>query len=216
MRTALVAVIVFIRHGQTTTNALGLLVGRGDPALTVLGERQARSLGDALESVHEVWTSPLSRARRTAELAWPHLTPFVREEFIEVDYGRWDGRPVSDVTGEKWRALEEQHDLAFDEGESLADVDRRVHGALDEVLGDDASYLHRAHEHLAIVSHVSPIKSALTWALGVAGSVAWRTRLDNASMTMISVRAGTPSLVHFNLVPRWGEDDEKQRSPSAP
>ncbi|HQU00668.1 MAG TPA: histidine phosphatase family protein, partial [Acidimicrobiales bacterium] len=114
--------IIFVRHGQTTTNAAGLLVGRADPALTELGERQARSLGFALDSVHEVWTSPLSRARRTAELAWPRLTPIVHEEFIEVDYGRWDGRPVGEVTAEQWRALEANHDLAFGGGESLADV----------------------------------------------------------------------------------------------
>lgn len=207
MWTTLVAVIVFVRHGQTTTNASGLLVGRGDPTLTALGERQARSLGFALESVHEVWTSPLVRARRTAELAWPRLKPIVREEFVEVDYGRWEGRPVNEVTSEQWRALEEHHDLAFEEGESLADVDRRVHGALEELLCDDASYLHRAHEHLAIVSHVSPIKSALTWALGVAGSVAWRTRLHNGSFTTIASRGPTPTLVHFNVVPPLINED---------
>lgn len=207
MWTAFVAVIIFVRHGQTTTNAEGLLVGRGDPALTALGERQARSLGFALGSVHEVWTSPLSRARRTAELAWPALTPNVHEEFIEVDYGRWDGRPVDEVTSEQWRALEQHHDLAFDGGESLADVDRRVHAALDELLDDDASYLHRTHEHLAIVSHVSPIKSAVTWALGVAGSAAWRTRLNNGSFTTMVVRARRPTLVHFNVVPTLLRED---------
>ncbi|OYV64798.1 MAG: hypothetical protein B7X07_05370 [Actinobacteria bacterium 21-64-8] len=207
MWTALVAVIIFVRHGQTTTNAAGLLVGRADPALTELGERQARSLGFALDSVHEVWTSPLSRARRTAELAWPRLTPIVHEEFIEVDYGRWDGRPVGEVTAEQWRALEANHDLAFRGGESLADVDRRVHDALDELLGDDASYLHRAHEHLAIVSHVSPIKSALTWALGVAGSAAWRTRLHNGSFTTVAARDHKPTLVHFNVVPPLRSED---------
>lgn len=207
MRSALVAVIVFVRHGQTTTNSLGLLVGRSDPDLTALGERQACSLGVALASVHEVWTSPLLRARRTAQLAWPRLTPIVHEEFIEVDYGRWDGRSVDEVTSEQWRAFEQHHDLAFEHGESLADVDRRVHGALDKLLGDDSSYLHRAHEHLAIVSHVSPIKSALTWALGVAGSASWRTRLNNGSFTTLAARGGTPTLVHFNVVPPLVSDD---------
>ncbi len=200
--------IVLVRHGQTTTNALGLLVGRSDPALTAVGERQARSLGLALESVREVWTSPLWRARRTAELAWPEFTPLVREEFIEVDYGRWDGRPVTEVASEQWRVLEEHHDRAFEGGESLADVDRRVHRALDELLGDEASYLHRAHEHLVIVSHVSPIKSALTWALGVAGSVSWRTRLNNGSFTTIAARDRRPMLVHFNVVPPLVSEDQ--------
>lgn len=201
VRKTLVAVIIFVRHGQTTTNALSLLVGRSNPPLTALGETQARSLAPALGSVREVWTSPLTRARRTAELAFPHLVASVREEFIEVDYGHWEGRPVRDVTPEQWRALEEDHDVPFEGGESLREVDHRVHHALDELLANATSFLHRAHDDLAIVSHVSPIKSALTWALGVDGSVAWRTRLSNGSFTTIGVRGEAPTLVHFNVVP---------------
>ena len=208
--------IIFIRHGQTTSNARRLLVGRSDPDLTELGENQARSLRRALGGVVEVWTSPLVRARRTAELALPHLAAEVKDAFIEIDYGRWEGRSVEDVGVEEWRALRQDHDAAFEAGESLAVVDRRVHAVLDDLLADPTSYLHHPSEHLAIVSHVTPIKSAATWALGVAGSAAWRTRLDNGSLTMIAARDNTPSLVHFNFVPRWGEDDERQRSPSAP
>jgi hypothetical protein len=31
--------------------------------------------------------------------------------------------------------------------------------------------------------------------------VAWRTRLDNGSITTITIRQSTPALVHFNMVP---------------
>ena len=71
MRSSLVAVIILIRHGQTTTNAQNLLVGRSDPSLTELGERQARALEPYLAGVKEVWVSPLGRARATAALALP-------------------------------------------------------------------------------------------------------------------------------------------------
>ncbi len=193
--------IIFIRHGQTTTNAQRLLVGRSDPELTELGERQARALRRLVEGVEEVWTSPLRRARDTARLALPHLDALVRPEFIEVDYGYLDGQPVSVVSEDQWRAFESDHDLALGDGESLESVDRRVHAVLNELLADQTSLLHDHHRHLAIVSHVSPIKSATVWALGVPGSVAWRTRLDNGSITTIAMRQSTPSLVHFNLVP---------------
>ena len=193
--------IILIRHGQTTTNAKNLLVGRSDPELTELGERQARALRRLVENVEEVWTSPLRRARNTAGLALPHLEPVVKEEFIEVDYGYLDGQPLSVVSVDQWRAFEHDHDLALGDGESLESVDRRVHAALDELLADESSLLHDHHRHLAIVSHVSPIKSAMVWALGVPGSVAWRTRLDNGSITTIGVRQSSPNLVHFNLVP---------------
>jgi probable phosphoglycerate mutase len=199
--TDLVAVIVLVRHGQTTTNAEGLLVGRSDPHLTELGERQARALAPYLEGVEAVWTSPLARARETAALALPGLHARVEDAFIEVDYGDLDGQPVATLTGEHWRAFEHGHELAFGGGESLAEVDQRVHGALDALLADASSLLHQPRRHLAIVSHVSPIKSATVWALGADPSTAWRTRLDNGSITTIGVRGTTPQLVRFNLVP---------------
>ena len=125
----------------------------------------------------------------------------VKETFIEVDYGDLEGEPISVVSAEQWEAFESDHELALGHGESLASVDARVHAELDKLLADTESLLYEAHKHLAIVSHVSPIKSATVWALGVSGSVAWRTRLDNGSITTIGARRGAPMLVHFNVVP---------------
>jgi broad specificity phosphatase PhoE len=196
-----VAVIIFIRHGQTTSNAARLLVGQSNPALTDLGERQARSLRPLLREVAEVWTSPLVRARTTASLCVPEIEAIVKESFIEVDYGSLDGQPISVVTVQEWRAFEHDHTTAFGEGESLASVDQRVHAELDALLADPTSLLHSSNAHLAIVSHMSPIKSAVTWALGVSGSVAWRMNLTNASITTIATRSSTPMLVNYNVVP---------------
>jgi broad specificity phosphatase PhoE len=194
-------VIILIRHGQTTTNAQGLLVGRSDPALTDLGARQARALVPLLAGVSVVWSSPLGRARETAHLALPHLQAIVKDSFIEVDYGDLEGQPLSAVSAEQWKSFEADHELALGNGESMASVDARVHAELEALLADPSSLLYQAHEHLAIVSHVSPIKSATVWALGVPGAVAWRTRLDNGSITTIATRRSAPLLVHFNMVP---------------
>jgi broad specificity phosphatase PhoE len=194
-------VIILIRHGQTTTNAQRLLVGRSDPELTELGARQAQALRPLLENVRIVWTSPLKRARATAALALPHLEPVTMESFIEVDYGTLDGQPLNVVSYEQWREFEHDHTLAFGGGESLASLDQRVHGELDGLLADETGLLHSHHEHLAIVSHMSPIKSAMVWALGVPGSVAWRMHLNNGSATTITTRQSTPALLHYNVVP---------------
>ena len=193
--------IILIRHGQTTSNAARLLVGQSDPALTELGERQARALRPYLESVVEVWTSPLQRARATAALAMPDQSAKIMEPFIEVDYGSLDGQPLNLVSEEQWRAFEHDHNTAFGDGESLASVDQRVHLTLNALLADQSSLMHDATSHLAIVSHMSPIKSAMTWALGVSGSVAWRMNLSNGSMTTIGSRMWTPSLLNYNVVP---------------
>lgn len=193
--------IILIRHGQTTSNARNLLVGRGDPELTELGRRQAAALQSMLGDVAEVWTSPLQRARDTAALAIPHVDAVVNDNFIEVDYGTLDGEPLEVISPEQWRSFERDHALTFGGGESLADVDTRVHAQLDRLLGDDSSLLYSRDRHLAIVSHVSPIKSAMVWALGVATSTVWRMQLSNGSITTITTRMRTPTLLHYNVVP---------------
>jgi probable phosphoglycerate mutase len=193
-------VIILVRHGQTTTNEQGLLVGRSDPHLTELGQRQARALAPWLAGVEQLWVSPLTRARDTASIALPGHEQVVKESFIEVDYGDLDGTSLSEITAEHWRTFHE-HEHAFGGGESLADVDKRVHADLDSLLDDDSSLLHSPTSHLAIVSHVSPIKSAVTWALGVPGSTSWRMRLENGSMTVIGARGGAPQLIRYNVVP---------------
>ena len=82
----LVAVIILIRHGQTTSNAARLLVGQSDPALTELGERQARALRPYLRDVREVWTSPLRRARAHRRARAARISrAIVKETFIEVE-----------------------------------------------------------------------------------------------------------------------------------
>ncbi len=196
--------IILVRHGQTTSNAAKILVGRSDPELTELGTSQALALRPYLTGVEQVWTSPLQRARATAALAVPDIEPTVNAAFIEVDYGVLDGRPISEVTGEQWRAFESDHRVALGDGESLAAVDQRVQAQLDALLGDPSSLLHEHERHLAIFSHVSPIKSAMTWALGIPGTVAWRMRLDNGSITTITMRQSLPALVHFNMLPLLG------------
>jgi broad specificity phosphatase PhoE len=194
-------VIALVRHGQSTTNAQGLLVGRSDPHLTELGERQARALAPWLSDVREVWVSPLARARETAALAMPGRSVVVKHTFIELDYGTLEGRSAATMAEEGWRSLRFTHDAPFGDGESLAAVDERVRGELDVLFEDESSLLHSSSEHLAIVSHVSPIKSAVAWALGVPGSIAWRMRLENGSLTMVGARGQTPQLVRYNLVP---------------
>lgn len=195
------SVIHLLRHGQSESNAKGLLVGRSDPPLTDRGRAQAKRLREILAGAEEVWSSPLSRARETARLAVPDLEARVEESFIEVDYGSLDGLPLDRVSEDEWRAFETDHSVSFGGGESLALVDERVQRVLDALLVDEESLLHSPDRHLVIVSHLSPVKSAVAWALGVPGSVAWRTRIDNASVTTLGVRRGSPHLVAMNVVP---------------
>jgi broad specificity phosphatase PhoE len=185
-------VLVLIRHGQTAANAEGLFLGREDPPLTELGWRQA----DALRSVASVRdatrvvTSPLRRARDTAGRLGPPVT--VDERWIEMDYGDYEGMSGRDVPAEVSAAW--QSDLAWAPpgGESLLAVSKRVREACEE-LADEA-----ATSDLIVVSHVSPIKAAVAWALGVGEETAWRMFLGVASVCRIGFGPRGPVLSSFN------------------
>lgn len=191
--------IFLVRHGQTTSNAARLLVGRSDPALTALGERQAIALRPMLTNIREVWSSPLQRAIVTAGLAIPDIEPVLKDSFIELDYGSYDGQDIGAMNTAAWRDIMADHAAPFGGGESLLSLDQRVHGELATLLANRSSLLHSNDEHLAIVTHMSPVKSAAVWALGAPGHAAWRMQLHNASITTIGARGSAPILVNYNV-----------------
>lgn len=193
--------IYLIRHGQSEANRDGLLVGHSDVALTEIGEQQARALDGTLGNVVYSWSSPLQRARRTGELALPNVAIEIDAAFIEMNYGDLEGQTLREVGAQTWKTMQDNHEWRVPGGESMADVDVRVHRRLDELLQSHHDLVASSDEHIAIFSHVSPIKSAVAWALGVHGGAAWRMRLDNATVTAIGVMAGRPSLLRYNSRP---------------
>jgi broad specificity phosphatase PhoE len=185
--------IVFVRHGQTAPNRDGLVLGRADPELTEEGHRQAALLAAALagEPVTAILTSPLLRARQTAEPvgAACGVPVVVDERLVEIDWGTWEGRATgtlgqSDV--ERWKADKG----AAPEGESLESLTQRVESFCTDHLDGDGP--------VVAVSHVSPIKAAAAWAMGVDGTVAWRMFLALASITRVGQGRNSPVLLSFN------------------
>ena len=188
--------LIVARHGRTVHNAGGRLQGRVDLPLDDEGRRQAAALARVLGGVAGVVSSPLLRARQTAEaIASAAGVPVeVDERWIELDYGELDGLPLADVPAEVWAAWRADPGFAPPGGESLADVRARVAPACEQLLERSAD------GDLVVVSHVSPIKAAVCWALGVGDEVTWRTFLAPASVTRIGRGPAGPSLRGFNDV----------------
>ncbi len=182
--------LILVRHGQTQVNAEGRLQGRLDVPLSELGRRQAASLAAAVPGVARVVSSPLLRARETAEVFGVPVE--VDERWVEMDYGEYDGRPLADVPIELWERWRTDALHRPPGGESLAEVGERVRAACVELL------LEAAERHVVVVSHVSPIKAAVTWALRVDDAVAWRMWLSDASICRIRIDDDVPVLVSFN------------------
>lgn len=200
--------IILVRHGQTEANASGLLQGRADLPLTDLGRRQAEAAATAVPAGARIVCSPLRRARETAEAlaaassraaaggGGPDAESIsVDERWIELDYGEYDGRPFSDVPARVWDRWRSDADYAPPGGESLRACGLRVRAACDE-LGAEVS---RADApDVVVVSHVSPIKAAVAWALGVGDTTSFRMFLDVAAVCRLSVGPRGPSLHSYN------------------
>jgi broad specificity phosphatase PhoE len=185
-------VIVIVRHGRTAANAAGRLLGRLDVPLDELGREQAVLLAAAVGPVDRVVTSPLQRARQTAGAFDAPIE--VDERWIELDYGDFDGTPIGDVPTEVWRTWRSDIDYRPPGGESLATMAARVRAALDELQHGGGD------ETVVVVSHVSPIKAAVAWALGVPDDVTWRMFVSPASITRLDVTPGGRSLRTFNEI----------------
>lgn len=193
--------LVVVRHGRTEANASGLLLGRADPDLDETGREQARALAAAVGGAAGgrasggrapvVVSSPLRRTRQTAEAFGGDVV--VDDRFVELDYGEWDGRPVNGVGPEEWARWRADVDFAPPGGESLRALGVRVRAGL-EAWAEEA-----VDTDVVIVTHVSPVKAAVAWALDAGDDLAWRLFVAPASVTRIGVGARRV-LVEFNGV----------------
>ena len=185
--------LVLVRHGRTAANASGLLLGRADPPLDEHGRAQAAALAAAVADARRVVSSPAAagpgdgrrprpprRGRRAA--GWSSTT------------GSSTGARIADVPADLWRRWRADVDFA--------PPGRRVAGRPRAGgCGPPATTWppRRPRRDVVVVSHVSPIKAAVAWALGVGDELSWRLHVAPASVTRIAVRDGRGVLTALQL-----------------
>jgi len=93
--------IFLVRHGQDHDNLQGVMNGRRDSSLTMLGREQAGLARDRVvnEKIGAIYSSSLQRAKETAEIiAKPHgLIVQTDERLLERDFGIYTGKPTSEL-----------------------------------------------------------------------------------------------------------------------
>jgi broad specificity phosphatase PhoE len=192
--------LILVRHGESTGNAEGRLLGRIDAPLTDRGRAQARALGPSVAGAARLVSSPLVRARETAEALQTGLGVEVDERWVELDYGTYDGLTLGSVPAELWARWRSDPAFRPPGGESLEEVGTRVRAACEELFAADGEGA-RGADPVVVVSHVSPIKAATCWALGLADTAVWRLYLATGSVTRIGWGAGGPVLDRYNETP---------------
>lgn len=194
--------LILVRHGRTHANAARLLQGRSDNELDTHGEQQASQIAAALArnsgGVDRIVSSPLRRATQTAQATADRLGIGVTldDRWSELEYGEWEALPISEVSSQTWTRWRADPTFAPPGGESLLQLNDRINRACDDLVAS----MSQANDvsNVVVFTHVSPIKAAVRWALGVDDEVSWRMHVAQAQITRIEIRGGTPLLGSFN------------------
>jgi broad specificity phosphatase PhoE len=186
-------VLYLVRHGRTDANANGLLQGRLDPPLDEVGRQQAAAIAELIGPVDTVISSSLLRACETAERFGRPVT--IDDAWIELAYGEFEGMPAGEVPPEVWQSWRTNAMFATKGGESFGALDARVRVACEGLI-------HRIQaEDIVVVSHVSPIKAAVAWALNTSLEIMFHCHLAQASVCRVAMGRFGPLLHSFNEQP---------------
>lgn len=179
-----------------------------DSELSPLGREQGEKLSHHLASfpIQAIYSSPLQRARTTADLIIQHrpLSLQLDDNLAEVDVGDLAGKPYDSVQAEYPGFMEEfKRDPAATRmpgGETLAEVQQRALAAVDGIRreqGDEGT--------IAIVSHNICLRTMALGMLGWGWDVLWQLALDPAAYCLLSLPAGKPAvLVAWNVTTHLG------------
>lgn len=207
--------LLLVRHGEAAANAQGRLLGRTDSPLTDHGRAQAAALAHALPGpVVRLVSSPLRRALDTAAALGLGLPVTVDDRWVEIDYGEHEGLALGAVPAPVWERWRADPSYAPSGGESLVTLGARVRQACEELLAAPGGPRDR-DQHVVVVSHVSPIKAAVAWALGTDERVAWRLHLSTGSLSRVGWGSAGPLLDSFNEVPPPGPQRPIEETPPA-
>jgi probable phosphoglycerate mutase len=175
-----------VRHGETEWSASGRHTSRTDLDLTDAGVEAARSVADKLRgtSFARVLSSPLLRARRTAELAGAG-SPELVEDLHEWDYGDDEGLTTAQIRESRpgwtvWRDGPRG-------GETCAEVGAR---AVELVRAVDGPVLAFSHGHFSRVL-------GARW-LGLDVTEGAHLALSTASVSVLGWERDTPAVLHWN------------------
>ncbi len=192
--------ILLVRHGFIGLQEERFL-GRTDLPLSETGEKQAEQLRDRLEreKLDVIYTSPLRRARSTADIiAAGHkakVTPC--EELCECNFGDIEGLTFEEIK-QRYPVLAEELSNrktgAFPGGETLEQLNSRVETFLKRL------ERHKPEETVLIVAHGGPIRLIICNLLGL-GREHWvQMRVDHASLSIVETHPGTAILSLLNDV----------------
>jgi broad specificity phosphatase PhoE len=171
-------------------------------SLSPRGVRQSESLARSLsgEPLRYLFSSPLERARETAEIIGRHKNLHVRacDSFIEYDFGTWTGcNYLALAQDTHWKNFNAHRStVSPPQGETMLAVQARFVGGLFRIA---AQY---PGENVAVVSHCEPIRSALLYCFGLSLDQWERIEVSVASVSVVTISDDGPRVLRLNDTPK--------------
>ena len=198
--------VLLIRHGRTSANTAGVLVGRTSGVeLDAAGVQQVAELATRLSGVQlrAVVTSPLRRCRQTAQALIAAQSDScvltVEQGLVECGYGEWTGKSLRELSKDKlWGAVQQQpSSVRFPGGEAMSEMASRAVAAV-RAWNERMEAEHGTDAVWAAVSHGDPIKAVLADALGMHLDSFQRIVVDPASISIVRYTAVRPYVITAN------------------
>lgn len=210
------ALLLLIRHALT--DATGQRLSGRAPGfhLSETGRAQAARLGERLAAVPlaALYASSLERCMETAEAvaAGRRLAVTPAPELLEVDYGRWTGRPLAQLARTNlWREIQLSPGSArFPDGERLWEVQARAVAALDGMAARHRKGI------VAVVTHADVIRLVLAHYAGVHIDLFQRLIVSPASVSAVALGDRIPRIVRMNDTGTAEDLAPRSRPRSAP
>ena len=187
---------MLVRHGETEWSRTGQHTGTTDIPLTTDGERDARRLGERLSEFELglVLASPLSRARRTAELAG--FTPELDDDLVEWDYGAYEGRTTKEIRESlgdpTWTVFDDGVTVGATPGEAVEEVAARASRVLTRV----APALHE--RDVALFAHGHYLRILAATFLRQDARFGAHLLLDAGAVCVLEHERGEPAIRSWN------------------
>jgi broad specificity phosphatase PhoE/ribonuclease HI len=190
---------VLVRHASSILSPERRFSGRGDVALSPEGLAQAEKVATRLGTrpgIDLVVTSPLRRARQTAELIAKvtGVDLVTDDDLVETDFGAWEGLTFAEARAADGAAVDAwlaDPGTPPPGGESFEEVAVRVARARDRLIKANPE------KTLVVVSHVTPLKTLLRLALEAPPIMLHRLQLDVTGVSEVDWYPDGPANVRL-------------------
>ena len=193
-----------MRHGEAENNVIHILAGRrSEYHLTEKGKAQVADVAEKLKTipVDAIYTSPIIRTMETSQIVAKKIGMDYKidERLNETEMGSVTGMSINDVLKKYGNLF-----LKFyqDDDATLRDMGIERFSAIGARMNYMLDYVAEKHpnKNVLLVTHLDPIKAAITRIMDLKPEVLFKMAIKNASLTILKHSSNDYSLSAFNAM----------------